>query len=240
MPKRRNVFEQVLTSVQGVLSHLVPALPREPAAPPTPPERWGLEVARAEDMLLLRFSFINLIPVDDADGPILMRESDDEDAYVVVQFPPQSLIEKVFDEKPAGPAPIGKPALPGNPEPIVVPTIARLSQPSRLAFLIHRQVSRIPLNLEALLDWESWSPHLAPAALPRGAEPRRAPPLPPLAGHETAIELPYRLLLSPDETSVWRHSTKPVEHGGRVELWHTRLRPASNAAETGDAGSVRA
>ena len=128
MPKRRNVFEQVLTSVQGVLGHLAHALPHNPAAPPTPRERWGLEVARAEDMLLLRFSFINLIPVDDADGPILMREIDDEDAYVVVQFPPQSLIEKVFDEKPAAPAP------PGKPEPIVMPrrlgSLSRAGSPS--------------------------------------------------------------------------------------------------------------
>ncbi|HWH84718.1 MAG TPA: hypothetical protein VNU71_21025 [Burkholderiaceae bacterium] len=233
MPERSNVFEQVLTTFEGVLSHLVHLFPHDPAAPPTPPERWGVDVARAQDMLLLHFSFINLIPVDDPDGPILMRETDDEDAYVVVRFPPQSLIEKVFDENPAAPAPPG-------PEPIVVPTTARLAQPSRLAFRVHRHVNRIPLTLEALLDWESWSPHLAPAALPRGAAPVPAPPLRPLAGHETAIELPYRLLLSPDETAVWRHATKPVEHSGRVELWHTRLRPSKDAPETGDAGSVRA
>jgi hypothetical protein len=203
------------------------------AAPPTPPERWGVDVTRAEDMLLLRFSFINLIPVDDSGGTILMRENGDEDAYVVVRFPPQSLVEKVFDENPEAPAPPG-------PEPIVVPAAARLAQPSRLAFLVPREVDRIPLTLEALLDWENWSPHLAPAALPRGAAPAPAPPLRPPAGHETAIELPYRLLLSPDATAVWRHAAKPVEHGGRVELWHTRLRPAKDAPETGDAGSVRA
>jgi hypothetical protein len=203
------------------------------AAPRTPPERWAVDVTRARDMLLLRFSFINLVPVDDPDGPVLVREDDGEDAYVVVRFPPQSLIEKVFDEHPAAPAPPG-------PEPIVVPAPARLAQPTRLAFLIPRGVDRIPLTLAALLDWDKWSPHLAPAALPAGAAPAPAPPLRPLAGHETAIELPYRLLLSPDGTATWRHATGPVEHAGRVELWHTRLRPEQHAPETGDAGSVRA
>ena len=42
----------------------------------------------------------------------------------------------------------------------------------------------------------------------------------------TALELPYRLILSPVPNSRWRHGTKPVEHRGRTELWHTRLTSA--------------
>lgn len=49
--------------------------------------------------------------------------------------------------------------------------------------------------------------------------PRPEPP----AEQETAIEAPYRLILSPNIYGAWAHSRSPVEHNGRIELWHTRL-----------------
>lgn len=39
----------------------------------------------------------------------------------------------------------------------------------------------------------------------------------------TALELPYRLIISPVRTSRWHHATKPVAKNGRTELWHSRL-----------------
>ena len=39
----------------------------------------------------------------------------------------------------------------------------------------------------------------------------------------TALELPYRVIISPIRPAFWNHSKKPVEHNGRIELWHTRL-----------------
>jgi hypothetical protein len=39
----------------------------------------------------------------------------------------------------------------------------------------------------------------------------------------TALELPYRVMLSPVPKSNWWHALTPVEHSGRTELWHTRL-----------------
>ena len=42
----------------------------------------------------------------------------------------------------------------------------------------------------------------------------------------TALELPYRLILSPVPQARWQHSTKAVAHNGRTELWHTRLTPS--------------
>jgi hypothetical protein len=39
----------------------------------------------------------------------------------------------------------------------------------------------------------------------------------------TALELPYRVMLSPVPKSNWWHALKPVERSGRTELWHTRL-----------------
>jgi len=40
---------------------------------------------------------------------------------------------------------------------------------------------------------------------------------------QTAIEAPYRMILSPNYYAGWAHSTLPVERAGHVELWHTRL-----------------
>jgi hypothetical protein len=46
------------------------------------------------------------------------------------------------------------------------------------------------------------------------------------AQFETAIEAPYRLIVSPSAHGGWAHANTPVGAGGsqdRVELWHTRL-----------------
>ena len=51
---------------------------------------------------------------------------------------------------------------------------------------------------------------------PRLAEPRET---------ETALELPFRLYLSPNRYGAWAHVPEPVKskEPGRTELWHTRL-----------------
>ncbi|MGB4704582.1 MAG: hypothetical protein WBI18_05850 [Candidatus Saccharicenans sp.] len=41
--------------------------------------------------------------------------------------------------------------------------------------------------------------------------------------HQTAIEFPYRLILSPNPYNVWLHSAGKVSTAGWTELWHTRL-----------------
>ena len=59
----------------------------------------------------------------------------------------------------------------------------------------------------------------------RPPRPRRQLSRPPEA-METAIEAPFRLIISPSALAAWAHSTTPVGAEGaehRVELWHTRL-----------------
>jgi len=58
-------------------------------------------------------------------------------------------------------------------------------------------------------------------ALPPGTGVGPAPA--PLTADQTAIEFPYRLLLSADASGRWAHRTQPFASGGRDELWHTRL-----------------
>ena len=57
---------------------------------------------------------------------------------------------------------------------------------------------------------------------------------------ETAIELPWRLQLSPHSQGAFAHSVDAVEHHGRVEVWHSRLgsRTAAQADAPADAPRV--
>jgi len=43
------------------------------------------------------------------------------------------------------------------------------------------------------------------------------------AANVTALELPYRLMVSPLEPAGWIHREQPASDRGRTELWHTRL-----------------
>jgi hypothetical protein len=53
----------------------------------------------------------------------------------------------------------------------------------------------------------------------------------------TALELPYRLILSPVPDARWHHHTAPVTRNGRTELWQTRL--TSTKEDVGPDGPVR-
>ena len=59
----------------------------------------------------------------------------------------------------------------------------------------------------------------------------------PPAGNQTAIELPYRLILSPHALNLWAHSIPAVTRHGRTELWHTRLAAANPDGSIVDTGS---
>lgn len=59
----------------------------------------------------------------------------------------------------------------------------------------------------------------------------------PPAAHQTALELPYRLILSPHALNLWAHAIKAVTRNGRTELWHTRLAAAEPDGTIVDTGS---
>lgn len=65
--------------------------------------------------------------------------------------------------------------------------------------------------------WElgAWVPPLL------ALKPKPALPAP----DQTALELPWRLIVSPHDAEQWRHALQPVASQGtrHVELWHTRL-----------------
>ena len=56
----------------------------------------------------------------------------------------------------------------------------------------------------------------------------------------TALELPYRVILSPIPHANWRHTLQPVVHNGRAELWHTRLTNMPDGMGADSPAKVRA
>lgn len=70
------------------------------------------------------------------------------------------------------------------------------------------------------------TPTVTAAALSVIPPPPRAP-----SATETAIELPWRMKLSPHAAGAFAHATAPVEHDGRIELWHSRLGQRATAAD---------
>lgn len=191
---------------------------------PTSLQNFKATLLRPEDLLYLNFEFINLTlqtgPQVDSRRPRLTRLDANKPAYIVVYFPAQHLAEQAFFES----------STPQTSEQLLPPPIkARIARNSRLVFKVPPEITEIPYTTESLLDWLKYQLSVVVSArtsVPIGTKPtspasatlsfETQPP-------ETAIELPYRLILSPNEQGCWLHSADPVTHDGRTELWHTRF-----------------
>ncbi len=195
-----------------------------------------LSVIRPEDLLHLQFSFLNLvINNDDPKSPFLIRDNPDKDAYLIVFFPPQHLNEEAFfevePEEDESPDPNNPPDN-DEPNPAIIepntPAHVYMAGMSRLVFRVPPKIRIIPYTMDGLLNWADLELSVAPTALPpnpvlRTERPFLVNPHLPENNTYTALELPYRLILSPNNTARWFHSLLPVTKNGRSELWHTRL-----------------
>lgn len=104
------------------------------------------------------------------------------------------------------------------------PVAAALSGPSRIAFRVPANLTEVPFDLKGLLDWTALTPSLAANAI--GFTDPRPVPAPGLAAPPataTAIEAPYRLVLSPGPQGRWAFARTAVTRAGVSELWHVRL-----------------
>ncbi len=181
------------------------------------PDQTSLTITRPDDLLTLKFTFFNFAYVNATGQATLVRASTLRPAFIAVEFPPQHIIERVFFE--------GIQA-PGQP-----PIQAFLADASRLAFRIPDSIADggIPLTLVGLLDWDSYTHSVVPAAessvsgpdintqlrAPRAGSGRLAP--------ETSLEVPWGLYMSPSPNEWWKHRVDPLVSASRTELWHTRL-----------------
>jgi hypothetical protein len=202
-----------------------------PAATTTAGPNFSASVLRKQDMLILRFDFYSL----KLNGTSLERTSADKDAYIVVNFAhgndflPQNIAEQAFletaeefsddTEDPSNaPNPPGGSETPNQPGNVA----ARPAGGSRLVFKIPPGTSPIPFTMDELLAWQKYELSVAPTALPANEQNNGTMPTEP-KWSETALEVPWKLIVSPNKHAGWAHATGPVTHQNRTELWHTRL-----------------
>jgi hypothetical protein len=191
----------------------------------------SFELLRPDDLLALTIELRNLrLDKSHPKKPLLVIEKAADPAYIIVNFQPQSIVERAyFETAPIATPPYNQPPPPPDPAtsdvldpPGKVP--ARMTGPSRLVFLLPKNFKPLPFSIEALLDWSAFKLVVSPTAAvaPQGPVPAGLTIAPP-KDLETSIELPYRLILSPNSNVGWLHATQPVTHAGRTELWHTRM-----------------
>lgn len=191
---------------------------------------------RPDDLLDLTVEAVNLriTAQRKTRKPVLGIDDPAKPAYLVVNFPPQTVTEQaVYESSPTNPPPppagesdpYNNPGIPAAPP---IPAQARIGGPTRLVFRIPNQAGfSLPLSIAGLLDWSGLELVVSPLAAipekPTPAQRQAAPGIQPPKAYESAIELPYRLIISPNAEAGWQHALEPKKHAGRVELWHTRL-----------------
>jgi|HubBroStandDraft_6_1064221.scaffolds.fasta_scaffold34478_1 hypothetical protein len=184
-----------------------------------------IDLLRPDDLVALSIEPRNLkLDTANPKQPKLVVETHGQPAYLIVQFPQQSILERAYFETGNITANPGfnpnQPPLPGNevpPAPGQVPS--RLSGDSYLVFKLPAALNELAYTTEALLDWARFELVVSPLAQGRQVPPPIVPP----TELETAIELPYRLVISPGSGAGWANAQAPFTYAGRTELWHTRL-----------------
>lgn len=180
----------------------------------------NLIILRPQDFLELELQFKNFVLARANARLQFIRQS--PEAYLIVTLPPQHIAEQSYT------------TLRSPISPIELPADSQLSSKSRLAFSIPPGVDIIDRKLRDLLSWEALNPSISPSAhspqLPCGADCDACRVAP--KDTETSIELPYRLIISPNQSSVWVH-TKDFANkkAATFEIWHTRLYDPSERLE---------
>lgn len=207
------MFGALFSFLAGLFNALFGQRPPSPVPRQTQPRNFSATVLRADDLLVFRLDFYNLRLNTTAAGKEIVPDGPG-DSFIVIHFPSQHVAEQAFLED--------DPADPVLPPPVA----ARLAGESKLVFHLNPALLPLEFSLETIL---AALPQCAPLMKDRIGQP---PPTPPLGGSTefggsrsqfSAIEAPWRLILSPHQDGRWTHSVGSVTHGARTELWHTRL-----------------
>lgn len=210
------------------------------------PQTFVVKVLRPQDLLELVFEFVNVdfvSPAGGQPGQVLGASN----STLAVYFQPQHMAEEaVYEDAATFTLPPQQDWEENLQHPAGVPSLgsiqAILSGPSRLVFTIP-QGEVIPYTMAGLLEaMQKLPPSVSPLMrwTPPGCNPitlfnPSAAPRPPMIRFPdqkvTAIEAPYRLILSPGEDGWWEHSTIPISHNNRTELWHTRLNTTARGGD---------
>ena len=194
----------------------------------------SIEITRPDDLLRLRIEGRNLRVQRGGDStPSLVVDNGEQPAFLVVHFAPQSIAESAYyeativnvdpdipDDAPLSPPETVEPIPPPGGVPV------RIADTSRLVFRVPAG-RQIPLTIDGLLDWSDLEQNVNPIAAigpsPTPAQIAGAPAIARPAETETALELPYKLVVSPTAGVRWGHRRAPFTARGRTELWHTRM-----------------
>ncbi|MEX3940624.1 hypothetical protein AB4Y44_13940 [Paraburkholderia sp. BR10937] len=203
------------------------------------------DLVRPDDLLNLRVTTENLrVDTTDPSKPALVIDQQGAPAWLVVTLPPQTIAENAFFESsPIAPEQISGRADPSGHDVLITPgqpangatSVAQFARPSRLVFDVPPS-TRIPLSIAGLTDWTALAPRLNPIAAvppsPSQAQINAAPDIAEPGADQTALELPWRVWISPNADGRWTNRTGPFTARGRTELWHTRLvlAPADSGA----------
>lgn len=159
-----------------------------------------VNILRPHDLVGIRLRLENLDFGKRGCGTVLAPAG--QKAFLVVEFPPQHVLEQAF----------------AYDESIVLPVKAVPARPSRLAFRIEgdRETGAIPYKIERLLDWRGLNLSVAPAARhvrPETGEIKFEDPAP----TETAIEVPFGIVLSPDDRARWWTPDGPAQEPSKAQ-----------------------
>ena len=201
----------------------------------------GFELIRPDDLLNLQVEVLNLrLDASDPQKPALVVDDASAPAALIVTLPPQAIAERAYFEAAVLPGAVADPDPPSPPradpdagksdretlDPPGAPGRAAMAGPSRLVFAVPNDV-RVPYTTSGVLDWSQLAMLVSPIAAippdPSAEQIAAAPSIQPPTPTETALELPYRLVISPNSGATWMHRTAPFSARGRTELWHTRL-----------------
>lgn len=215
------------------------------------PEWLLTQVVRPQDLMVLGLQFLGLRAEFHGACPGRLFRPDKDVPRIVVYFPPQSIAERTFVDT----------TLTTDDSVSPFPINYRSAGLSRLVFDLKSGVTEIPYSIEQLLDWNNnnLKPRLDNRALTdspsrklflakHGLVKARLshgwyePAMTNLETTEadyppfldcTAIEAPYRLLISPDQYGIWDAAVSTAMAASpRTALWHARLKSSAEKPES--------
>ena len=161
-PSKRSVKDLPDSHVRtSVRSRIFPKRIKDKVEPSEPRVIESKLVIRPQDLLVLKFDFVNLKLKVREEEPYLIPDGEG-DALIIVGFPPQNIAEKAFFMSAGNnlPAEIPDPDIPGEvknvetvEDPLDAPPIdTRISEESRIVFKVPSKETRIPYTISGLLD----------------------------------------------------------------------------------------
>lgn len=180
---------------------------------------------RRDDMMNLQILLVNLQVGGKTGAPTLVKQDSNQPAFLVVDFGPQSAQERSFPD----PGTVGQ-----------APVSLEWGAASRLAFDVTDHLP-LPYTTSGLLHWAGFPARLVPNAQGRDVPGTFQGELRAPTSHETSLEVPFGVVVSPDSSSGWCHvetAAVPSSPSGWTELWNTRLGSRVDGGE-GGAWTVR-